>query len=201
MGTCFPSKLETTAIAYHRGTDDHVLPIIVNIQLSFKFDTNKMRTSHLYVLLLSALVVQISSETSDQEKILGSILSSSFEIAAKPIADLINAVPMNLDADKFLKEFTWKLKRLMEQTQDELFNMIPKTERENTKKAIGYLSMYMSGASSDALRLVARLSNKSVDALPDNIKTKFLDIENDIDDFLKKIRVDLNGPKTSQKTS
>jgi len=73
----------------------------------------------------------------------------------------------------------------------ELFNMIPKTERENTKKAIGYLSMYMSGATSDAQRLVAKLSNKSFDTLPDNIKTKFLDIENDIDDFLKKIKVSL----------
>nr|BAH71360.1 ACYPI003647 [Acyrthosiphon pisum] len=110
---------------------------------------------------------------------------------------------MKPDAEKFLNEFTWKLKRFMEQTQEELFNMIPKTERENTKKAIGYLSMYMSGAFSAAQKKVTNVSNKSFDALPDNIKTKLLDIGNDIDDFLKRIRGfnDFNDPKTSQKTS
>jgi len=67
--------------------------------------------------------------------------------------------------------------------------MIPKEERENKQKLIGYLSMYMSGAFSDAKRLVTTSTNKSFETLPDDIKTKLLDIGNDIDDFLKQLRV------------
>ncbi|CAI6366175.1 unnamed protein product [Macrosiphum euphorbiae] len=160
-----------------------------------------MRASYIYVLLLSAL---ISSETADLEKILSRLVSSSFELVAKPITKLLeNEVPpdMKANVETFLNEFSHKLKRLMEQTQEELFNQIPKPQRENTKKAIGYLSMYMSGALSNAMRVVTKVTNKSFDELPDNIKTKLLDIGNDIDDFLKKIKVDLSDTKTSQKTS
>jgi len=49
----------------------------------------------------------------------------------------------------------------------------------------------MSGAFSNAQRVVTKVTNKSFDELPDNIKTKLLDIGNDIDDFLKKIKVSL----------
>lgn len=49
--------------------------------------------------------------------------------------------------------------------------------------------MYMSGAFSDAKRLVTTITNKSFETLPDDIKTKLLDIGKDIDDFLKKLRV------------
>jgi len=67
--------------------------------------------------------------------------------------------------------------------------MIPKEERENKKKMIGYLSMYMSGAFSKAAQSVTTATNKSFETLPDDIKTKLLDIGNDINDFLRKLRV------------
>lgn len=69
--------------------------------------------------------------------------------------------------------------------------MIPKEEREKKKKIIGYLSMYMSGAYSKVAKSVSTVTNKSFDTLPDDIKTKLLDIGNDIDDFLNNLRVSL----------
>jgi len=68
---------------------------------------------------------------------------------------------------------------------------MPKEERENKKKMIGYLSMYMSEAFLKAAKSVSSATNKSFETLPDNIKTKLLDIGNDINDFLRKLRVSL----------
>lgn len=68
---------------------------------------------------------------------------------------------------------------------------MPKEDRENKKKLIGYLSMYMSGAFSKAAKSVSSATNKSFDTLPENIKTKLLDIGNDIDNYLRKLRVNL----------
>lgn len=69
-------------------------------------------------------MLQISSETTELDTILKNILSSSFEIVAKPISDLVNEIPNKPDVENYLNEFWWKLKRLMEQTQDVISNIL-----------------------------------------------------------------------------
>lgn len=66
---------------------------------------------------------------------------------------------------------------------------MPKEERQQKKKIIGYLSLYTSEATSKAAKVVSAVRNKSFDILPDDIKTKLLDFGNDINNSLRKIKV------------
>lgn len=74
----------------------------------------------------------------------------------------------------------------------DFLNTIPKEDRQNKKKMIGYIQITLSRALSKVEKSVTTATNKSFDALPDNIKTKLLDIGNEIDDFLRKIWVSLD---------
>lgn len=72
-----------------------------------------------------------------------------------------------------------------------LFNLLPKEERQQKKKIIGYLSLYTSAAFSKAAKIASTITNKSFDTLPDDIKTKLLDFGNDINNSLRKLKVSL----------
>jgi len=72
-----------------------------------------------------------------------------------------------------------------------LFNLLPKEERQQKKKLIGYLSMYASEAFSKAAKVASTVTNKSFDTLPDDIKNKLLAFGNDINDSLRKLKVSL----------
>lgn len=66
---------------------------------------------------------------------------------------------------------------------------MPKEERQQKKKIIGYLSLYTSEATLKAAKVVSAVRNKSFDTLPDDIKTKLLDFGNDINNSLRKLKV------------
>ncbi|XP_026810095.1 uncharacterized protein LOC113551802 [Rhopalosiphum maidis] len=159
-----------------------------------------MRTSRICLILLPMLVVQISSEITELDKVLNKIKSSAVETAAAPFQDILDEIRTNPDINNFLKEYIHKVKRVMEDTQEGLFNLLPKEEREKREKILGYLSLYASSALSRAAKGVTHVTNTSFDTLPDDIKTKLLDLGNDINDSLRKIKVTIeNNSKTSQK--
>ncbi|CAH1710566.1 uncharacterized protein LOC114133094 [Aphis gossypii] len=160
-----------------------------------------MRTSRIcLIVLLSTLVVQISSETTELDKLFNKITSSTFEVVAVPYKHIANQIAAKTEIDKFLKEFTYEVKRTMEQTQDGLFNLLPKEERQQKKKLLGYLSMYASEAFSKAAKVASTVTNKSFDTLPDDIKNKLLAFGNDINDSLRKVKVTIDDEsKTPQK--
>jgi len=57
---------------------------------------------------------------------------------------------------------------------------------------IGYIQITLSRALSKLEKSVTTATNESFDTLPDNIKTKLLDIGHEIDDYLRKLWVSLN---------
>ncbi|XP_025200936.1 uncharacterized protein LOC112598630 isoform X1 [Melanaphis sacchari] len=149
-----------------------------------------MRTSRICLILISTLVVQISSETTETtlSKLTDKIMRSTINIAAKPIGNLVHEVQdSNPEITQYLKDFTRKVKRTLEQTQQELFNLQPLKDKE-VKKIIGYSSLYASEAFSKVTNTVTSVTNKSFDALPDDIKTKILDFGNDINNYLNKLQ-------------
>ncbi|XP_025200937.1 uncharacterized protein LOC112598630 isoform X2 [Melanaphis sacchari] len=79
-----------------------------------------MRTSRICLILISTLVVQISSETTETtlSKLTDKIMRSTINIAAKPIGNLVHEVQdSNPEITQYLKDFTRKVKRTLEQTQ------------------------------------------------------------------------------------
>lgn len=65
-------------------------------------------------------------------------------------------------------------------------------QKANQKKIIGYSSYYVTGLFQESIKFVKTMTNKSFDALPDNIQTKLLDMARDVNVFLNKVKVSLN---------
>uniref|UniRef100_A0A2S2PM21 Uncharacterized protein n=1 Tax=Schizaphis graminum TaxID=13262 RepID=A0A2S2PM21_SCHGA len=159
-----------------------------------------MRTSRICLILLSILVVQISSEVTELDKVINKIKSSAFETAAAPFHDILDEIRKNPDINSFLTTYIRNVKEVMEDTGEGLLHLLPKEKRENTEKALGYLSLYASSAFSSAAKGVTYATNTSFDTLPDDIKTKLLGFGTDINDSLRKIKIAIeNNTKTSQK--
>jgi hypothetical protein len=68
---------------------------------------------------------------------------------------------------------------------------MPQEEKSTIKKVIDYTSVSMSRAFWSTVKGVTSVTNTSFDTLPDDIKTKLLGLGNDINDFLKKLKVSL----------
>lgn len=72
-----------------------------------------------------------------------------------------------------------------------MFNLLPKEERQKTEKILGYSSLYASSAFSRAAKGVTYVMNTSFDTLPNDIKTKLIELGNEINDSLRKMKVSL----------
>ncbi|XP_026814085.1 uncharacterized protein LOC113554436 [Rhopalosiphum maidis] len=158
-----------------------------------------MRTSRICLILLSILVVQISSEDTELDKVINKITASMAKIAEKPYTDLLAEIRARPDVNNFLKDYSRKVNQVMEQTQKDLFNLIPQQEKNTIKRVIDYSSLSMSSAFWNTAKGVTSVTNTSFNTLPDDIKTKLLELGNDINDFLKKLKVaNDNGLKKSK---
>jgi len=69
--------------------------------------------------------------------------------------------------------------------------LIPQDEKSAIKRVIDFTSLSMSSAFWNTVKGVTSVTNTSFDTLPDDIKTKLLGLGNDINDFLKKLKVSL----------
>ncbi|XP_060865349.1 uncharacterized protein LOC132941350 [Metopolophium dirhodum] len=154
-----------------------------------------MKTSNVCVLVISALVVQVSSEeVTELDKMAVNLFHSLVDIIEIPyrkIENIVNPTEAGLKKEPFLEDLTIKLKRKKEEIEKTYMESLTPDIRELEKKRLSeYVNTSQKIVKSiqDTKKMARSMINAYFTNLPKNVQSKLIGLGQDLNNILHKLK-------------